>query len=159
MQQTSFSSPPVGREAELARRTGVLERARSGEARAVPIAGDAGVGKTRTLDEVAGDRAPVLTARERDVLRLLALGRSDRQTGGELFISARTASVHVSNILAKLAAASRTGAVAIAYPTGPDHARTDDFDLTSGSGRTPAGALPGSGRTSRPREPPVYGGR
>ncbi|MET8168706.1 AAA family ATPase [Streptomyces sp. NPDC005329] len=56
-----------------------------------------------------------LTARERDVLRLLALGRSNRQIGEELFISGKTASVHVSHILAKLSAASRTEAVAIAY--------------------------------------------
>ncbi|MFE1043307.1 ATP-binding protein, partial [Streptomyces sp. NPDC058832] len=57
MPQTSFTSPLVGREDELARLTGVLERARAGEARAVLIAGDAGVGKTRTLDEVAGRAA------------------------------------------------------------------------------------------------------
>ncbi|MDR6978929.1 DNA-binding CsgD family transcriptional regulator [Streptomyces sp. 3330] len=56
-----------------------------------------------------------LTAREQDVLRLLALGRSNRQIGEELFISGKTASVHVSHILAKLSAASRTEAVAIAY--------------------------------------------
>ncbi|MFM9627036.1 AAA family ATPase [Streptomyces galilaeus] len=56
-----------------------------------------------------------LTARERDVLRLLALGRSNRQIGEELFISGKTASVHVSNILAKLSASSRTEAVAIAH--------------------------------------------
>lgn len=56
-----------------------------------------------------------LTAREQDVLRLLALGRSNRQIGEELFITGKTASVHVSNILAKLGAASRTEAVAIAY--------------------------------------------
>ncbi|GAA3245245.1 hypothetical protein GCM10020256_71910 [Streptomyces thermocoprophilus] len=63
-------------------------------------------------------RASPLTARERDVLRLLALGRSNRQIGEELFISGKTASVHVSNILAKLGAASRTEAVAIAYREG-----------------------------------------
>ncbi|MEU7253045.1 AAA family ATPase, partial [Streptomyces sp. NPDC045251] len=57
MPQTSFTSPLVGREDELARLTGVLERARAGEAHAVLIAGDAGVGKTRTLDEVAGRAA------------------------------------------------------------------------------------------------------
>ncbi|WP_395576363.1 AAA family ATPase [Streptomyces sp. BK79] len=60
----------------------------------------------------------VLTAREREVLRLLALGHSNRRIGEELFISAKTASVHVSNILAKLAAASRTEAVAVAYRQG-----------------------------------------
>ncbi|MFI6619889.1 AAA family ATPase [Streptomyces sp. NPDC050528] len=66
----------------------------------------------------AGDRPSPLTARERDVLRLLALGRSNRQVGEELFITGKTASVHVSNILAKLGAASRTEAVAIAYRQG-----------------------------------------
>ncbi|MFD3619540.1 AAA family ATPase [Streptomyces sp. NPDC058676] len=66
----------------------------------------------------AVDRAAILTAREQDVLRLLALGRSNRQIGEELFISGKTASVHVSNILAKLGAASRTEAVAVAYREG-----------------------------------------
>jgi len=55
--QTSLTSPLVGREDELARLTGVLERARAGEARAVLVAGDAGVGKTRTLHEAAGRAA------------------------------------------------------------------------------------------------------
>ncbi|MFJ4686884.1 AAA family ATPase [Streptomyces sp. NPDC088789] len=59
-----------------------------------------------------------LTPREQDVLRLLALGRSNRQIGEALFISGKTASVHVSNILGKLGAASRTEAVAIAYQRG-----------------------------------------
>ncbi|MFK4104398.1 AAA family ATPase [Streptomyces sp. NPDC019531] len=62
--------------------------------------------------------ASPLTAREQDVLRLLARGRSNRQIGEELFISGKTASVHVSNILAKLGAASRTEAVAVAYREG-----------------------------------------
>ncbi|MGW3168537.1 helix-turn-helix transcriptional regulator [Streptomyces sp. NPDC001153] len=62
--------------------------------------------------------AAPLTAREQDVLRLLARGRSNRQIGEELFISGKTASVHVSNILAKLGAASRTEAVAVAYRRG-----------------------------------------
>jgi DNA-binding NarL/FixJ family response regulator len=64
-----------------------------------------------------GERA-ALTAREHDVLRLVARGRSNRQIGEELFISGKTASVHVSNILSKLGAASRTEAVAIAYRDG-----------------------------------------
>jgi len=65
-----------------------------------------------------GTRTSPLTAREQDVLRLLALGRSNRQIGEELYISGKTASVHVSNILAKLGATSRTEAVAIAYREG-----------------------------------------
>ena len=56
-----------------------------------------------------------LTARELEVLRLLALGRSNRDIAAELFISAKTASVHVSNIMAKLGVASRVEAAAIAY--------------------------------------------
>ncbi|MGW2964816.1 helix-turn-helix transcriptional regulator [Streptomyces sp. NPDC001220] len=74
------------------------------------------------LDALFGRAAEVrafpLTAREREVLRLLALGRSNRQIGEELFITGKTASVHVSNILAKVGAASRTEAVAIAYREG-----------------------------------------
>ena len=59
-----------------------------------------------------------LTARETEVLRLVAAGRSNREIAAELFISAKTASVHVSNILAKLNAASRTEAAAIAHRAG-----------------------------------------
>jgi DNA-binding CsgD family transcriptional regulator len=59
-----------------------------------------------------------LTDRERDVLRLLSRGQSNRQIGAELFISPKTASVHVSNILAKLAVTNRTEAAAIAHREG-----------------------------------------
>jgi DNA-binding NarL/FixJ family response regulator len=53
-----------------------------------------------------------------EVLRLLAAGHSNREIAGELFIAPKTASVHVSNILAKLGAASRTEAAAIAHSNG-----------------------------------------
>ena len=59
-----------------------------------------------------------LTAREREVLRLIAEGRSNREIGAVLFISAKTASVHVSNILGKLGVASRTEAAAVALREG-----------------------------------------
>jgi DNA-binding CsgD family transcriptional regulator/tetratricopeptide (TPR) repeat protein len=59
-----------------------------------------------------------LTSREVEVLRLLAAGHSNREIAGELFIAPKTASVHVSNILAKLGAASRTEAAAIAHSNG-----------------------------------------
>ena len=48
------------------------------------------------------DGAALLTPREREVLALVAAGRSNRMIADELFISVKTASVHVSNILAKL---------------------------------------------------------
>ena len=56
-----------------------------------------------------------LTEREREVLRLVAAGRSNREIAGELFISPKTASVHVSNILGKLGVASRGEAAAKAH--------------------------------------------
>ena len=59
-----------------------------------------------------------LTAREYEVLRLLAAGRTNREIATELFIAPKTASVHVSNILGKLGAASRTEAAAIAHAEG-----------------------------------------
>ncbi|BCJ31655.1 ATP-binding protein [Actinocatenispora sera] len=64
------------------------------------------------------DAAPArhgLTDRERDVLELLAAGHSNRQIAQRLHISPSTAGVHVSHILAKLGAATRTEAAAIAH--------------------------------------------
>ena len=49
------------------------------------------------------------------MLRLVAAGRSNREIAGELFISAKTASVHVSNIVGKLRVATRGEAAAAAY--------------------------------------------
>ena len=60
-----------------------------------------------------------LTPREREVLLLLAEGRSNREIAAELFIAPKTASVHVSNILGKLGASTRTEAAAIAHREGP----------------------------------------
>jgi DNA-binding CsgD family transcriptional regulator len=59
-----------------------------------------------------------LTAREREVLALLAEGLTNRQIGQRLYIAEKTASVHVSNILAKLGASSRTEAVTVAHRRG-----------------------------------------
>ena len=60
----------------------------------------------------------VITPRDAEVLALLAHGRTNRQIGAALYISEKTASVHVSNILAKLGANGRTEAVAIAAARG-----------------------------------------
>ncbi|HEY3923348.1 MAG TPA: LuxR C-terminal-related transcriptional regulator [Acidothermaceae bacterium] len=54
-----------------------------------------------------------LTPREVEVLAQLAKGRTDRQIAEELFISKKTASVHVSNLLRKLDASSRIEAAEI----------------------------------------------
>jgi DNA-binding CsgD family transcriptional regulator len=65
-----------------------------------------------------GEVLAALTSREREVLRLIAAGRSNREIASVLFIAPKTASVHVSNILGKLGAASRTEAAAIAHREG-----------------------------------------
>ncbi|MFE7932577.1 AAA family ATPase [Streptomyces sp. NPDC057456] len=59
-----------------------------------------------------------LTSRERDVLRLVSAGRTNRQIAEVLFISPKTASVHVSNILSKLEVSGRGEAAAVAHRLG-----------------------------------------
>jgi DNA-binding NarL/FixJ family response regulator len=59
-----------------------------------------------------------LTPREADVLRLLALGFSNREIGERLFISPRTVNFHVTNLLAKLDLDSRAAAAAFAVRHG-----------------------------------------
>jgi ATP/maltotriose-dependent transcriptional regulator MalT len=56
-----------------------------------------------------------LTEREQEVLRRVAAGRGNRDIAAELFISRRTVSVHVSNILSKMQVASRGEAAAAAH--------------------------------------------
>jgi DNA-binding CsgD family transcriptional regulator len=60
----------------------------------------------------------VLTDREEAVLRLVATGMTNRQVGERLFISAKTVSVHMSNVLAKLSVSGRAEAVAVAHRRG-----------------------------------------
>ncbi len=59
-----------------------------------------------------------LTPRERQVLTLVARGATNREIGAELFMAEKTASVHVSRILAKLDVRSRTEAAAVAHRLG-----------------------------------------
>lgn len=70
-----------------------------------------------SLDETSIDQLG-LTAREAEVLTLLAAGLTNRQIGAQLFISEKTASVHVSNILRKLGVTSRVDAAAVAQRLG-----------------------------------------
>jgi DNA-binding NarL/FixJ family response regulator len=59
-----------------------------------------------------------LTPREREVLEHIALGQTNRQIADDLFISVKTAGVHVSHILEKLGVATRGEAAAVARRLG-----------------------------------------
>jgi DNA-binding NarL/FixJ family response regulator len=56
-----------------------------------------------------------LTAREVQVLRLVAAGKTNRAIAGDLFLSEKTVARHVSNIFTKLGLSSRSAATAYAY--------------------------------------------
>nr|WP_062333739.1 LuxR family transcriptional regulator [Herbidospora sakaeratensis] len=120
--------------AETLLETGDRDRARAEWQQAVEVADRLGAAPLRHALDLLGRRArfttpdsaePVrasvldaLTGREREVLAQVAAGRSNREIGERLFISQKTASVHVSNILAKLGATTRTQAAAIAHQEG-----------------------------------------
>ncbi len=92
---------------DLARRARLTRAGRVARNRGIDAEDDRGSGRL-----VPGE-AP-LTAREREVLALVAQGLTNRQIGQRLFMSDKTASVHVSAILRKLGATSRAQAAALA---------------------------------------------
>ncbi len=118
---------PLGAAAETLRALGarpMLERARRLARLARVDLEDAGSGARpgrRTAPE-ADTRDPLgaleLTPREREVLRLVAAGRSNARIADELGITTKTASVHVSNILGKLGVENRVEAAALAHRLG-----------------------------------------
>ena len=65
--------------------------------------------------EVQGDDAHGLTARELQVLRLVAAGATNKAIAADLVLSERTVDRHVSNIFTKLGVSSRAAATAFAY--------------------------------------------
>jgi DNA-binding CsgD family transcriptional regulator len=73
------------------------------------------IGSAPARNEAGSD---VLTPRETEILELVAAGRTNGEIGKQLFISTKTVSVHVSNILGKLGASGRTEAAAIARRRG-----------------------------------------
>ncbi|HEY5422421.1 MAG TPA: AAA family ATPase [Ilumatobacteraceae bacterium] len=125
------------REAEAAAIAGAADRAASSLRRAHAIASELGAlpllaeidavsSRTRVsieapkrvvLDGSSAERLG-LTPREAEVLGLVAAGRTNRQIGEELYVSEKTASVHVSNILRKLGVNTRVDAAAVAQRLG-----------------------------------------
>lgn len=75
-------------------------------------------GRAAARNGQPGGSTVALTPRETEVLALLGQGLSNRQIGKALYISEKTASVHVSNIIGKLGAGSRTEAVVVARRSG-----------------------------------------
>jgi DNA-binding CsgD family transcriptional regulator len=125
------------REAEAAASLGDAARAAQTLRQAHAIAAELGAGPLREQIEAVSRRTRVsleaptrivldgdaavqlgLTPREMEVLTLVAAGRTNRQIGEELFVSEKTASVHVSNILRKLGVTSRVDAAAVAQRLG-----------------------------------------
>ena len=108
-------------------RRAARRRDRGGEAdgggaagRRRPRARASRAGEARSARAAAGAaRAPLgLTPREHEVLLLVAEGRTNREIGERLFMSEKTASVHVSRILAKLGVGGRVEAAAVAHRMG-----------------------------------------
>ena len=90
----------------VARRAGTLQ-----------LGADGAAARPSPSDEA--DEDPFgLTPRERDVLALVAAGATNREIGEQLHMAEKTASVHVSRILAKLNVRSRTEAAAVAHRQG-----------------------------------------
>jgi DNA-binding CsgD family transcriptional regulator len=96
--------------------------------RALPLEQAIAEARAVTADPAAAEAAPpagapnaspALTPREREVLRLLAGGKTDREIAEALFVSRRTVNSHVANILGKLGVHSRQDAVAQARQRGP----------------------------------------
>ncbi len=126
--------PPGHGQAERRRVLDAIERSLGQTSSVALQAESAGWTLSQALDaafaELARDPAPAtmpqghqaaaasLTARERDVLRLIVQGLANREIAAELSISPRTVSTHVTNILHKLDESSRTGAAAYAVRHG-----------------------------------------
>ena len=104
----ALEAGPLRREIELLARRGRLQLEEPAAAAAAPQ------GPPSQIASLG------LTRREAEVLALVAAGHTNRQIGQELFITEKTASLHVSRILAKLGVPGRGQAAAVAHRLGLD---------------------------------------
>jgi len=100
-----------------ARQQAELARTAAHEARLVPLLDELTALGAAPAPRAEAD-AVALTPREGEILALVAEGRTNGEIGKQLYIATKTVSVHVSNILGKLGAGSRTAAAAIARRRG-----------------------------------------
>jgi DNA-binding NarL/FixJ family response regulator len=96
-----------------------VSRTALGEAVFTPGLAGLVLGEYRRLStaprEPSGPEAPSLTARETEVLRLVAKGSTNREVAADLILSRHTVARHLSNIYTKLGVGSRSAATAYAY--------------------------------------------
>ena len=100
----------VLKDAEAEEVAAAVRAAYAGEVHLDPAVARLLAQRMRNKRTASDDLAEPLTERERDVLRLLGQGMSNKEIGSTLFITERTARTYVSNILGKLGLASRTQA-------------------------------------------------
>ncbi|MBB4661632.1 helix-turn-helix transcriptional regulator [Conexibacter arvalis] len=140
LERPYFGAYARWREAEAAAAAGDRTRAASAATDAVVVTRALGAGWLEREIEALAARARLplapaptadaehdddpfgLTPRERQVLALVAAGATNREIGSTLFMAEKTASVHVSRILAKLDVRTRTQAAAVAHRLGLDAA-------------------------------------
>ena len=137
----------VLKDAEAEEVAGAVRAAYAGEVHLDPAVARLLAQRMRARKSPEEELAEPLTEREKDVLRLLGQGMSNKEIGAELFITERTARTYVSNILGKLGLASRTQAALYAV----EHKLVD--------GRRADASPPGYPRPAEPavvdREHPV----
>jgi DNA-binding NarL/FixJ family response regulator len=100
---------------------------------------DATLSASLTRAVTFGEPAAQLTPREREVVALIAKGRSNRDIAAALFISERTARTHVSHLLGKVGVESRIQLAIWAHGNGFPLASTDEL-LSSAHDPSPAGS-------------------
>ncbi len=104
---------------------GAIRMAQAGHARLALTSVEDIAHPSWTPERPPSDLGADLTDRERDVLALLTHGLTNTQIGAQLIISRATVKVHVSSILSKFGAASRTEAVALAMQHHLTNGRAD----------------------------------